>query len=139
MRLALPEDLRLQIAAEARAAYPRECCGLILGVKVLEPQIGVQGHALALHPARNLAQQPDRFEIDPGDHFAALRVARATGQAVIGCYHSHPDSAARPSATDLASAHEDGFFWLIAGPAEIAAFIYLRGEFIGADLVTSSS
>lgn len=134
MRLALPEDLRLQIAAEARAVFPRECCGLILGTRT-----GAQGHALALHPARNIAAGADRFEIDPADHFAALRTGRATGLGVIGCYHSHPGGVARPSPSDLAGAGEDGFFWLIAAPAEFAVFIYVRGEFIGADLVTSSS
>jgi proteasome lid subunit RPN8/RPN11 len=134
MRLALPDDLRLEIAAAARAAFPRECCGLILGVRS-----GTEGHALALYPTRNAAMRADRFEIDPADHFAALRTARATGQQVIGCYHSHPRGLPQPSDTDKAGATEEGFFWLIAGPAEFAAFIYLKGSFVPVDLVTSSS
>jgi desampylase len=134
MRLALPDDLRLQVLAAARAAFPRECCGLILGVRS-----GTDGHALALHPARNVAVHSDRFEIDPIDQFAALKTARAGGQEVIGCYHSHPDGLAWPSARDLAGAGEDGFFWLIAGKAELKAFVYLTGKFTEVDLVTSSS
>jgi proteasome lid subunit RPN8/RPN11 len=134
MKLALPGDLRLEIAAAARAALPRECCGLILGTRT-----GTDGHALALYPARNAAVRSDRFEIDPADHFAALRTARNTGQKVIGCYHSHPNGLAWPSATDHAGAGEEYFFWLIAGSAEFAAYIYLNGEFVGVDLVTSSS
>lgn len=134
MRLALPEDLRLQVLAEARAAFPRECCGLILGVRS-----GADAHALALHPARNAAALSDRFEIDPADHFAALRTARAGGQAVIGCYHSHPNGIAWPSGRDLLGAGEEGFLWLIAGKDELRAFLYLDGQFTGANLVTSSS
>jgi proteasome lid subunit RPN8/RPN11 len=134
MRLLLPEDLRMQVAAEARAAFPRECCGLILGVRT-----GADAHALALHPARNLAAFSDRFEMDPVDQFAALRTARAGGQAVIGCYHSHPNGIAWPSGKDLAGAGEEGFLWLIAGKDALKVFVYLTGKFTEADLVTSSS
>jgi proteasome lid subunit RPN8/RPN11 len=139
MKLALPEDLRHQILAAARAAFPRECCGLILGVRALGAQDGIDAHALALHPARNLATHSDRFEMDPVDQFAALRMARATGQAVIGCYHSHPNGLAWPSLRDLAGAGEEGFLWLIVGKAEMKLFVYWTGAFTEADLVTSSS
>lgn len=134
MKLALPEDLRHQILAAARAAFPRECCGLILGVRH-----GGDAHALALHPARNVAAFSDRFEMDPADQFAALRAARATGQAVIGCYHSHPNGVAWPSARDLAGGGEENFLWLIVGKDELKLFVYSATGFTEADLVTSSS
>jgi proteasome lid subunit RPN8/RPN11 len=101
--LLLADELREQIAREARAAFPRECCGLI------------EGDALcvaALHSARNISEDADRFEIDPADHFGALRAARKNGHNIIGCYHSHPNGCASPSARDGDS--EDGFLWLIA-------------------------
>jgi len=134
MRLHLPEGLKARIAFEARAALPGECCGLLLGRRD-----GEEAVAAALHPARNLATRADRFEIAPEDHFAAVKRARAEGLIVIGCYHSHPHGAAAPSAADLAGASEEGFLWLIATPDAMAAFIYSRGRFEGADLVTSSS
>jgi proteasome lid subunit RPN8/RPN11 len=102
-RLLLADDLREQIAREARAAFPRECCGLIEGDAL---------RVAALHPARNISEDADRFEIDPADHFRALRMARANGRAIIGCYHSHPNGRAEPSARD--GDGEDGFLWLIA-------------------------
>jgi proteasome lid subunit RPN8/RPN11 len=135
MKLALPEGLRARIVAEARAAAPRECCGLVLGHRRSDAAA-----ATALHPARNLAQTMDRFAIDPADQFSAQRAARAARVSVIGCYHSHPGGAARPSAADLAGAGEEGFLWLIATPeGALAAFVYPRGVMTGADLVTSSS
>lgn len=134
MKLWLPQILGAQIAAEARGALPGECCGLVLGRRE-----GRGAAALALHPARNLSADPDRFEIAPEDHFAAQRRARADGMTVIGCYHSHPRGPARPSAADLAGASEEGFFWLIAAPGELAAFVYSDGRLCGADLVISSS
>jgi proteasome lid subunit RPN8/RPN11 len=124
VRLSLPPALRAQILDAAKAAHPGECCGLVIGHRD-----GQTAAALALHPARNLATHDDRFEIDPADHFAALKAARADGLSVIGCYHSHPQGRAQPSATDLAGASEDGFFWLIAAGEEIAVFVYSDREF----------
>ena len=143
----MPKALERAIASAALAAFPRECCGLIEGVREEGGFV-----ACRIHPARNLSQAANRFEIDPKDHVAAVKVARSGGQAIIGCYHSHPGGAAIPSQRDLARAGEEDFLWLIAaadgGECEIAAFVY-RGEdgFVpvsfsraeGADLVTSSS
>ncbi len=131
--LRLPEALRAQIMMAARAAYPGECCGLLLGHR------GAVANLVALHPARNLQSRNDRFEIAPEDHFAALKRARSEGLEIIGCYHSHPDGAARPSATDLAGASEQDFIWLIAAGDALAAFVYSGDSFCEAVLVTSSS
>jgi proteasome lid subunit RPN8/RPN11 len=133
MRVALPEGLRMQILTEASAAFPRECCGLLEGVCE-----GADFRVTALHPARNLADAADRFEIEPRDHLAAQKQARANGLALIGCYHSHPDGAAEPSATDRAGAGEEDFVWLIAGLASgtavLNAFVFARGGFAAAEL-----
>ncbi len=147
MKLALPREFRARIESESRAAYPNECCGLIEGVR--EDDIA---RILALHPARNISAAPDRFEIHPEDHFAALKTARARNHAIIGCYHSHPGGAPQPSPTDLAGAGEENFLWLIAAipradaPAQFGSFVYRSGAFEpagpstadGADFVTSS-
>src|ERR1700761_3747304 len=102
----LPAALADQIRREAALAGPRECCGLIEGARD-----GDVFHVTALHPARNLADDADRFEIDPRDHLAANKAARAHGRSLIGCYHSHPAGCAEPSARDLAGAGEDNFLW----------------------------
>jgi proteasome lid subunit RPN8/RPN11 len=144
VKLHLPAVLRDVVVEAAKAAFPRECCGLVEGV-----QDGEDFHATALHPAHNIAEAPDRFEIAPADHIAASKSARRRGHRLIGCYHSHPDGRARPSAQDLAGAGEENFLWLIAatgdGRPELAAFVYRPSGFEevvlneGADLVTSSS
>jgi proteasome lid subunit RPN8/RPN11 len=127
--LILPEALRAQLAAEARAALPNECCGLIEGAHDGEPR-GVS----ALHPTKNLSTAPDRFEIDPVEHIRVLRALRGTGRGIIGCYHSHPNGRAEPSERDRASAFEDGFVWLIqpvteTGAGTPAAFVIRNGAF----------
>jgi desampylase len=130
MTLILPESLRAQIEKDAREAFPRECCGLIEGVC----ENGT-ARAVTLYPAHNIAADANRFEIDPEDHFAALRQARENGRCVIGCYHSHPNGQAVPSSSDLAGAGEENSLWLIAslsnanGPVTVGAFIYRAGAF----------
>ncbi len=136
-RVELPPALAAAIHAAADAAFPNECCGLLEGTRE-----GAVLRVTTLHPARNLSDQPDRFQIDPADHFKAQKAARANGRRIIGCYHSHPHSAAQPSAVDLAGAEQNDFLWLIAGAGALNAFVYLDGGFrgcvTGADWVTSS-
>lgn len=138
MKLILPLALQAQIEAEAKAAFPRECCGLIEGLLS-----GGVFEAKALHPARNDAEAPDRFVIAPEDHLKASRLARANGYGLIGCYHSHPHGAPSPSQHDWKGAGEENFLWVIAacdsGACRIGAFVYRSSAFapvafmVGAD------
>ena len=91
--------------------------------------------------ARNIADDPaTRFLIDPADHFAARRDARARGLEVVGFYHSHPRSAAEPSARDIAEFSYPNHLYLIvslrAEPAEIALFRFVDGNFHRLSFVT---
>lgn len=100
-----------RILAEAAAAHPRECCGILLGEDTA---------IRALEPARNLHPAPEtHFEIDPRALIDAHRAARAGGPQVAGYYHSHPHGPAEPSATDRAMAARDGRIWAIAGEGEV--------------------
>ena len=100
MKFEISKILSAQILAAAARALPNECCGLIEGVR------GKNGwRALTLHETKNLAEDPrTHFLIDPEMQFRLLRDLRGTEREIIGCYHSHPDGRAEPSATDLASA-----------------------------------
>jgi proteasome lid subunit RPN8/RPN11 len=127
--LFLDLKLRSQIEAEALAASPRECCGLMEGARKAD-SVSV----ITLHETRNIAAQPNRFEIDPTDHFRILRGARAKRTRIVGCYHSHPNGSATPSPRDYAGAGEEGFIWLIAsltaaGEMELNAFVWRSDTF----------
>jgi proteasome lid subunit RPN8/RPN11 len=96
--LAVYNDLR----AHAEETYPNECCGAFLGL----PTSGgwriishIRSANARLHSARS------RFEIAPSELVRIVRGARSRDAEVAGFYHSHPDRAAHPSATDLAEAH----------------------------------
>jgi proteasome lid subunit RPN8/RPN11 len=106
-----------QIIEHARQESPNECCGLL---------VGLGDHVHRARAAGNLERSPTRYTVDPRDHFAALREARAQGLQVIGAYHSHPASPAEPSASDRAEANDSTFLYLIVSLAqpepELAAY-----------------
>ena len=116
--------------SHAQEAAPRECCGLLLGTAAT---------VVDSVRARNVAADPERrYRVDPRDHLAAIRAARAQLLDVVGAYHSHPQSAALPSATDAAEAFAE-FLFLIVGlasdPPEIAAWRWEDGNFTAFPLV----
>ena len=115
-KLILPVDLRAQFAAEASAAFPHECCGLIEGVRE-----GGGARALALHPTANFSEHPDSFEIDPTAHLRLMRELRGSGREIVGCYHSHPRGLPVPSQRDREQGGSEDFVWLIAALAGEAA------------------
>jgi len=80
-------------------AYPRECCGILVGSESASGE-RVVTTALAVKNAY-AGDQSDRFTIDPLDALRADRQARAVGLDVIGFFHSHPDHGMYFSATDL--------------------------------------
>jgi proteasome lid subunit RPN8/RPN11 len=87
-----------QMLAHARASYPDECCGAMLGAA----QDGLKRVSIAL-PLENAYQGPrrTRYELRPEDLLHADREARSRKMDLIGIYHSHPDCDAYFSETDL--------------------------------------
>lgn len=93
----------------ARTDAPNECCGFLLsaGDTILEAT-----------RATNLTPSPTRYRIDPRDHFAVIRRARAEGLTVVGTYHSHPAGPAVPSGSDIAEASYLEYLWVIVSLLE---------------------
>jgi proteasome lid subunit RPN8/RPN11 len=125
--LILPTDLRAQLAAEARGAFPHECCGLIEGARE-----GDSVRAFALRPTANFSEHPDSFEIDPTAHLRLMRELRGSGREIVGCYHSHPCGRPLPSERDRARDCAEGFVWLIAALADETAEVAFAA-FVDAD------
>ena len=90
---------RVAMEHHAAAAYPEECCGVLIGRPLRE-----QGKVLIeqVLPARNEREEAreSRFVIAPEVVLAATRQARSAGLEVVGYYHSHPDHPAEPSDFD---------------------------------------
>jgi len=83
-----------------RAAYPKEGCGLLLGVEANGERVA----HIAIPSANTYeGEQKDRFLLDPRTQLAAERQAREEGLDVLGIFHSHPDCDAYFSSTDIAN------------------------------------
>ena len=134
--LHLADELAARVLMAASRAYPNECCGLIEGADVTDGW-----RALAIHQARNIADDPRRrFLIDPQAQFDLMRRLRGAETRIIGCFHSHPDGEAKPSAADRAEAYEGGFLYLIVGgsPDVFTLKAYLFTDAAGFSPVTIS-
>jgi proteasome lid subunit RPN8/RPN11 len=102
-------EIYARMIDHARGDSPNECCG-ILGV--------IDGSAVDFYPARNSFESPLRFEIHPDDLFEINRVVEERGQE-MAIFHSHPNSEARPSQTDVNLARWwPGLLWVICSLAD---------------------
>ena len=105
------------IMAHAAAAYPAECCGLII-------QKGRVEHYI---PCKNITPVPtEQFELCPEDYVAAED--RGT---IIAIVHSHPGDGAttQPSELDMLQCDAHGVPWIIASwPEGDIRTIYPRVE-----------
>jgi proteasome lid subunit RPN8/RPN11 len=100
--LVLSDALRRRIESEGSAAYPNECCGILVGRDESGPG-GKRRVVDRLEPGANVFEADERyhrFSIDPRQQMRAERAAEAEGKVVLGFYHSHPDHPARPSEYD---------------------------------------
>jgi proteasome lid subunit RPN8/RPN11 len=140
--LVLSADLRRRIETEGAAAYPNECCGILIGRDV-------NGRRLVerLEPGQNVFKADERyhrFSIDPRAQLKAEREADAEGKAVLGFYHSHPDHPARPSEYDREHAWPFYSYVIVAiaqgRPADMTSWVlddqtnqFLTQQIVGGD------
>jgi len=93
--LRLSASLVDEIRREGELAYPAECCGVLAGYP------GEVKEVLKLVPVTNRrTDDPHRYLIAPDDLRRIEAELRPSGLEVLGCYHSHPDHPAVPSAFD---------------------------------------
>lgn len=128
----LPQAVLTLIFEAAEAAYPEECCGLLVG---LDDDGGVRVTRAEASP--NVAEGDRRkcFLVDAKVQFDLMRGLRGGPERIIGSYHSHPDQAPRPSAQDRKSVYYPEHVWLIVGvengrAGAAAAFRPDGGKFI---------
>ena len=91
-RWVMPRQIADAIIAHSRWAYPDEACGLLAGSETTFRLVVC---------LTNRAASPDRYVIDPREHFGALRFAEAMGYEIVGAWHSHPHGPPSMSPTDI--------------------------------------
>ena len=106
----LTDAIRRHVAT----AHPEEACGILVG-RLDVGRVRVR-HALPCVNRAPAGERTHRFEIDPRAVLNLQRALRATSQAIVGFYHSHPGTPPEPSRTDLQYLRLwPETVWLIAG------------------------
>ena len=129
MNLMLAPGILENAIDHAKACYPNEGCGLVVGREAGERFI----------PMTNVSGSASRFEMDAGELINSLRDMRGRGEELIAIYHSHPHGSAEPSKTDIEQAHypEAAHLIISLGALErpqAAAFRIVDGEVLGIEV-----
>lgn len=120
MALTISQAIVDAIVKQSRDEYPDECCGVVIGPAGKDsPE--------RLKPMINAAHSPTFYEFDPKDLLALYREVDDNDEEIVVIYHSHTETEARPSRTDIAYAGEPGAHYvLVSTRKEIAPAIEFR-------------
>ena len=111
MTLTISRAIVEQILQQARDEYPDEACGVILG------PIGAD-KPVRLKPMINAAHSPTFYEFDAKDLLALYREVDENDEEIVVIYHSHTETEAYPSRTDIAYAGEPGAHYVLVSTRE---------------------
>ena len=111
MSLTISRAIVDQILQQARTEYPDEACGVILG------PVGADS-PIRLKPMINAAHSPTFYEFDPKDLLALYREVDDKDEEIVVIYHSHTETEAYPSRTDIAYAGEPGAHYVLVSTRE---------------------
>ena len=118
------------IVAQSRDEYPDEACGVITGPAGSDSPVNLKTMV-------NAAHSPTFYEFDPKDLLALYRDVDDNDEEIIVIYHSHTETEAYPSRTDIAYAGEPGAHYvLVSSRNEIAPAIEFRSYRIIDGVVT---
>jgi len=105
----ITENLIEQIIAHAKREAPIEACGYLAGT---------DHRITAVYELKNIDGREDHFSFDPQEQFAVHKMARQAGLKLIGVYHSHPVTPARPSEEDIKLAYDQASLYVIVSLLE---------------------
>ena len=113
---------------------PNEACGLLAG-KVAGNKKTVE----KIYLLSNIDQSPEHFSMDPQEQFGAIKDMRAKDLILLGNFHSHPGSPARPSEEDIRLAFEPDKSYLILSLAEenpiLKSFMIINRQVTNEELI----
>jgi len=105
----LPAGMRERMVAHARAEAPLEACGIVAGRR---------GRATRFYPTANAERSATRYSVPPQELLRITREIEARGEVLYGIFHSHPETEAYPSATDIRLAFYPDAYYLILSLAD---------------------
>ena len=91
--LTMTSSLWAEMIRHVQSAYPAEGCGFLAGQ---------HGRVQQVYPIQNLQHSSTAFLMNPVQQVRAWYALHRAGQTLLAIYHSHPHTAAWPSAQDQA-------------------------------------
>ena len=141
MVLLLQEPLRERVVAHCVACLPLEACGLLAGRPLPaseeieeareseratcaddKPARADLVEICQVYPAHNAAASERLYTVEPTDLLRADRSAEAAGLSLVGVWHSHTQSEAYPSTTDVDQAPDPDWHYVVVslrGPSPV--------------------
>lgn len=110
----IPQEFFKKIRAQAEQEYPKECCGVLLGLQSdpskytrLWPCKNAQDEAHALDPKQFPRTSRNAYFLDPKELFAIQKEMRQRREEIRLIYHSHIEAPAVFSEEDKRCALAD--------------------------------
>jgi proteasome lid subunit RPN8/RPN11 len=128
--LVFPERLQQELMAHAQAGSPEEVCGILAGREDrVERVFRVNNTADEVTEQRDMFRDrstgaPARgrkavhYYMDPKDQLRVYNEIDALGLEVVGYYHSHTHTEARPSPTDVRLANDLSAYYVLVSLTE---------------------
>lgn len=88
----LKKELFKQIVRHCIEEYPNEACGILAGR---------QDKVERVYETANVDKSPSTYFMDASEQLKIMKEIRGLGLEMLGIYHSHVASPARPSAHDI--------------------------------------
>ncbi|NOQ36718.1 MAG: hypothetical protein GQ569_12630 [Methylococcaceae bacterium] len=120
-QIQIPLKITQKLLEHAQSLPDAEVCGLIGSL---------DNTPVSCYHVTNTDQHPQsKFTLDAAEQIGVFKTMREKGEQLFAIYHSHPNSPAIPSATDLALANYPEVLYLIIS-LNTKGVLELRGFYI---------
>ncbi len=110
--ISITKRIRDELLAHAKRGSLHEVCGILAGT-----MDGEVRKVDRIYECTNVDPYPDvGYEIDPMELLKVNGDVEAAGLGIVGFYHSHPMSLAKPSMIDEVKATWSGHSYIIVSP-----------------------
>jgi proteasome lid subunit RPN8/RPN11 len=104
--LIIPQQIFTEMLAHCKAGYPNEACGILAGRN---------GEVSKIYKMINIENSPVTYMLDSREQFKVMKDMRQNNLSMLAIFHSHPSSAAYPSAKDVSLAfYEDAVYIIVS-------------------------
>ncbi|WP_333654217.1 M67 family metallopeptidase [Dissulfurispira sp.] len=104
--LIIPQLIFDEMLGHCKAGCPNEACGILAGRN---------GKVSKIYKMANIENSPVTYMLDSKEQFKAMKDMRDNNLSMLAIFHSHPSSAAYPSAKDVSLAfYEDAVYIIVS-------------------------